>query len=334
MKKFYDIFCLSSLAIGSIIGAGFVSGREIISFFFGQDIFLSCIFTMVGFFVGLSFLFCLHKIKENKFYFVLQPVILVANLIIMSGMLSAIDSLQETFFSIDKKYPILSIIALVISNIVLSKGIKGIENVNFFLVPVIVLILIFVCLSKSIEMPALTYAIKPVSLIEYVGLNIFMSAILFIDAGEKYKKSTSIISSFIVSLILTVLIALISLSFYGENDKILSADIPLLYFARNTYLLFVPYCICLVLGIFTTLISSHYPLFCIIENKQYTILNRIVLSVVAVLISRMGFYNIVKDIYPILGFVGASVLVVISILTVFSPKRRQANTLIPLTHKE
>ena len=334
MKKLYDILCLASLAIGSIIGAGFVSGREIISFFMGQDIVISCIFIMIGFFIGLSFLFCVHKIKDNKLYFVLQPIILVANLIIMSGMLSAIDSLQETFFGLDKRYPLLSIISLIISNIILSKGINGIENVNFFLVPVIIIVLASVCLSKSVEMPVMTYRIKPISLFEYVGLNIFMSAILFIDAGEKYKKSTSLFSAFLVSLILTVLIFLISISLYGESDKIISSDIPLLNFAKSTYLLYLPYSVCLIFGIFTTLISSHYPLFCIVENKQFTIFNRVVLSLIALIISRLGFYNIVKDIYPIIGFVGAIVLIFISILTIFSREGRLSNTLLPQARKE
>lgn len=334
MKKDNGVLSLTNLSIGSIIGAGFVSGREIISFFFGQDIILSCIFVMIGFFLSLTFLFCVHKIKDNKLFFVVQPIILIANLIIMSGMLSAIDSLQQTFFSIDKRYPIFSVIALIISNIVLYKGIRGIESVNFFVVPVIVVVLISVCLSKKIELPVMSYRIKPISLFEYVGLNIFMSAILFIDAGEKYKKTTSLIAAFLISLILTVLIAIISLSLYGESDALLSSDIPLLYLAKNTLLLYLPYSVCLIFGIFTTLISSHYPLFCIVENKRYSLFNRVCLSVVALLISRFGFYNIVKDIYPILGFVGAGVLIVISILTVFSREGQPRNTLSRPIYKE
>lgn len=326
MKKPNGFLPLTNLAIGSIIGAGFVSGREILSFFFGQDIILSCIFVMCGFFVCLSVLFCVHKIKENKMYFYFQPIILVANLIIMSGMLSALDSLQESFFSIDKKYPIFSVIALIVSNIVLTKGIRGIENVNFFIVPVIVIVIISVCLSKGASFPVSTCRIKPLPLFEYVGLNVFISAILFVDAGEKYGKASSIAASLAVSVILGLLIAVISISLYGEEDEVLSSDIPLLYLSKKTLLLYLPYSICLVFGIFSTLISSHYPLFCIVENGRFSVFNRILLSLTALLISQLGFYNIVKNLYPALGFIGGGALMFISILTIFSREGRQPNT--------
>ncbi|MBP5177837.1 MAG: hypothetical protein ILP02_04575, partial [Clostridia bacterium] len=78
------------IIVGSVIGAGFVSGRAIVSFFAWQDVRLVSMAVFIGFFLALSFLLTSKNAENTLVFTVCQPVIYVCDLIVLSGMLSAL----------------------------------------------------------------------------------------------------------------------------------------------------------------------------------------------------------------------------------------------------
>ena len=104
MKRFYQIVSSSFIVIGSVIGAGFISGREIVSFFSGAMLIPSVymvgliffLFTMILFRIGEQFG---EETRANravfgKFYPLLEGVILFSCMISVCSMLAGLDALK------------------------------------------------------------------------------------------------------------------------------------------------------------------------------------------------------------------------------------------------
>ena len=308
--------------IGTVIGAGFITGREIITFFHGINLIYSVIMFFIFFTVAICFLLNaknLQKLKIHKFF---QPLILFGNLIILSGMLSALD---DVFFEVTKipfNLPFFSIIMLIISNVVVSKGVEGLKVCNTFLVPlmlVVTAIILFFFGSNKLVVFS-NFNIKNVVL--YIGMNTFMSSTVFNDLGETLTLKQSIFTSIIVSAILCLMIFGIELSLNGCDKSVIDSNVPLLSMLRGRKNIKTIFSLVVVIGIITTLFSSHYPLFLFCENFKKANIAKVTLSVVAFAISRMGFYNIVNYLYPLLGVIGVVYLLITSILLVFFPKEQ------------
>ena len=324
--KSNNVLPLVCLIVGSIIGAGFISGREIVTFFGGQDALISSAACFICFTVVISFLLNVKNLENNAVFGIFQPMILFFDLVIASGMLASFDSVAQSVFGINKDIPTLSLVAVVLSNIILYKGVKGVEKANAILVPLMIAaVMVLVVAGGDFDIVP-TGAIKPLDIISYVGLNTFTAALLFADAGKNLKAGENALAAIISSLVLSGLILLISVATCGAGKKVISSDVPLLTLAAGGSVIYYLYLISFSSGIFTTLLSSHYPLFCFVENKRFTFFNRFILSVAALGISRLGFYNIVDKIYPVIGLFGALGVVAISISTIFFPPKKRKST--------
>ena len=334
MKHFTDCLKLSFLIIGSIIGAGFISGREIVSFFYGQNAFFVSAILCGAFSVFISFILIVKDLENNVVYSLVKPLVLISNFVIMSGMLSGLDSLQEQIVSIDHIYPIFSLVAVILSNIILYRGVKGVEKVNSFLVPVMIAFMIAVTLPSVSFSQVGGDGIKPVKLISYCGLNVFMSAPLFNAAGKGKSVIKSFAAAALSAVVLCVLIYFALSAVTAKGNSALSSPVPTLVLAGDIKIIYYPFAICFIFGIFTTLLSSHYPLFSLVENERSKLFYRILLSVSTLGASRFGFYNIVSYAYPFIGLFGAVVTVVIAISTVIFPPKPRRRTLRPQERTE
>ena len=326
MKTVYRSLRSAFIIVGSVIGAGFASGREVVSFFYGQDLLFTCLLLFVCFFFGFSFLLIDGEAEDNVLFKCTKPLLLFANLIIMSGMLSGLDSAQQSLFGLDHSYPVLSSVCLIISNIILYNDVKGIGKVTVVLVPFMIAVILLTAAVGGLSVPPTSFTVSPVKIVEYVGLNAFISAILFMRVGRGEKSAVNLLAALIASAVICALIYVIGGVLFTGGNAVIYADIPLLSYAQKYAFLTYPFGICLVCGVFTTLLSSHYPLFLFVENERFTAVNRIILSVIALIVARLGFYNIVSYAYPVLGMIGAFVLTVIFVLQVFFRAGRRPRT--------
>lgn len=316
------------IIVGSVIGAGFVSGREIVSFFAWQDVRLVAMAVFIGFFLALSFLLTSKNAENTVVFTVCQPVIYVCDLIVLSGMLSALDAVAFDIFALSPTYPVMSVICLITSNLILHKGVGGLGAVNAVAVPIIV-VLVAALSIKNYSPPIATGAISPVKIVSYVGLNAFSSAVLFMNVGKSAKAGENLLTALFSSLLVAALVFVIASALFGEQSDVLNSDVPLLSMSKTVPFIVYPFGACMVCGIFTTLLSSHYPLFLLVENGRWTVINRIVLSVAAFAISRVGFYGIVSFLYPTIGVIGAAIIVITAISTAVFPKKRPRRTSAP-----
>ncbi|MBQ2717822.1 MAG: hypothetical protein IJF75_04420 [Clostridia bacterium] len=322
----FSIINVVFVIIGTVIGAGFISGREVLSFFNNQSIVFATILIFVLFSSAFYLLLSIKNLPDRKIIKVFEPLVLFSNLIILSGMISAIDELTFSLFPILKKFPFFSIITLILSNFIVSKGVDGLKRVNMFLVPIIILFILTALFTKKTFNIENRIKLNLFSLCCYVGVNTFTSSVVFIDLGKKLSKKESFFSALLSSFILSLLILLIYSSLSKSGDKITNSAIPMLEYLEYNKVLYSVYSIIAYFGIVTTLISAHYPLFNFAKNFQKQKIAKAFVLLIAFAISRFGFYNIVNYLYPITGVIGIIYLIVISILSRFSQLSKRQGT--------
>ncbi len=329
MKKISAYISGASAIIGSIIGAGFITGREIATFFC-IDLSVSGIYLCL-----IMFFICFYLIMSysgnGKVYNIIKKAVAVSNIVIASCMLGAVENIFHSFLRQTEFVKILKIITMIFAFFICCKGIGGISKISAALIPV-ALILLTVILVKKTQFSNYRINISPstgsgiIMPPLYVGMNVFMSFSVIKDACvSKTKKSVCIISA-ISALTLIFFVALIS--YIIKSNGLDSFDMPLLYFLRSDLKAYVLMEIICFIGIFSTLICALYSAFTLTSGK-YALPEKIILALLAYSLSNIGFANIVNNLYPVFGVLGFIVCVII-FLQEFFQARRPKRTLRPL----
>ncbi len=333
VKKTLSAACV---IVGTVIGAGYISGREIVEFFLTGNLIVSVILSACLFMPALYFLLTNELFKGGALKKVSVYFIFVGNLVMLGGMLSAADEAASSVFVFLKKIPIVSVLTLIFCSFTVNKGIRGIEKVNNFLVPftvVFTLVLLFFA-SGFTYIP--TGKLKPLKIISYTGLNLFMSSSVFKKTGETLTKRQAFIVSFLSTAILFGLVTLIGFSLGGDGKLKVSA-VPLL--EKLSFNGFSRYSFSLVLyfGIVTTLLSENLAVFnfadLTIKSEKPRKIAKILICVAAFSLSKIGFYKIVEVLYPAVGVIGAIFVLIAVIFRLLSPKARPRDTLKPQARK-
>lgn len=159
MTKRKSILTLASVYIGTVIGAGFASGQEILQFFgiYGiwgimgvvvSTILLAIISSAV---LQKVYIQKINKFEElGAFYFprnIFKWINLLLAFLLLTGyfvMLAGSGAIVEEHFGLPALYGIISM--SIVSFIVFNFGVEGITRVNNFIVPILIVVIFFVAL--------------------------------------------------------------------------------------------------------------------------------------------------------------------------------------------
>lgn len=310
--------------VGTVVGAGFVSGAELVRFFPTSN-FVPCAYlAAVLLFLGFFLLFRLGA-AHGGFDGVLRAVfgrgaaavrwfVLLSSLVICACMLAGLDSVMAEGFGVSKKLPVLSA-ALVLALFFLSaKGLKGIGAVNLCLVPVILCFVVYLgCQDMSAG-----YAFSPAgdpfaafaNILLYVGMNVFLAAPVVCDLGARGAGAGA---AGLASCAIGFAVAVILANIYTAGANAILADMPLLSALGGGSAARI-FAVVSAFGIVTTLFSSWYPLGAKAEETPKPRLVRAIVLGAAFLLSRMGLKNIVDRFYPFLGLAGVIFLLVCAVM--------------------
>lgn len=313
--------------LGTVLGAGFISGSELIKFFPSQNflpsIFLSGIIFLLFFGVLLyvgkkldGFDGVLNFIFKDKSKYALA-VFNLCSLCICATMLAGIDSLFFECFSVAKTIPIFSLSALILCFFVCKKGVNGINKITSFLIPIVLsFIFLYSFIYKGGEYQFYqTQKYNAVWLsLSYVGVNVFLSAPVVCDLGKNANNFSVLIFSIVVSVCAYIILSLV----FKEGANAINSDMPLLYVinAKGEVggKIFAIFCLC---GILCSLFSSFYALQLSTKNKPKL---RILACCLIFLLSRIGLKGIISTIYPIFSVCGL-VFVFLILVNMFKIKR-------------
>ncbi|MBE5735131.1 MAG: hypothetical protein E7361_01635 [Clostridiales bacterium] len=317
------VFELVSVIIGTFIGAGFVSGREVATYFsrFG---FVGCVCAILEILFFYIFIkYCLHfgkkynngdkkSVSNNKMLQTFVNIVVVLSAVINVGaMIAGVYSIGNILYNDLVAYALV-VMLILLTILALKYRYNGMRLVNIILVPVLVILIAVIALttianSSTITMPNLDVLSSVfggvVSSIIYVFFNMLLLGVLLIKIGYKYSTKEIERSSRISSIIIGIMILVITLSITLSATHVMSSDMPLLAESINMGSVYsVIFAICQFCGIYTTIISSSYITVDYL-NRKFSSYNFCVFITIllGIFVSLFGFSNIVKYLYSLTG---------------------------------
>lgn len=318
---------------GSFLGAGFVSGQELLQFFgeFGGYGILGMLLTVGGFwlFSVLSMLIAkranivdFDKViigKEgSKLRTVFGAIIYFFLFGVMIIMIAGAGSLLRELFGM----PLIAANALMTVLVILVAvlGTQGLLASFSLLVPALVAVAIVVGIAVfvkfgggSIEWHGMSGS-NPLlgnwvfAFISYTSHNLMAAVSILVPLSAHVKEEKTIHKGMLMGSGLLLLIFLgILLPVTFHKDMIADADLPMLTFAQNIgVILGWVYAVLLLGGMFMGALSSLYAMVervkCIGPLKGLPMM--IVISLLSLAGSLFGFKELVGTVFPIFGYIG------------------------------
>lgn len=334
-----NIIKVISILIGTIIGAGFASGKEIYVFFkiFGNlgvvGIIVSTILTGL---IIYSVLYISKKkyitsnenfldtISNNKIDAIQKTTKMILKNIINVFLIISFFIMAAGWSAYFKqKYGIAIFITAGIMGILLYltflNNIDGIMKISSYIVPVLIVIILFIAykniaLSDVITFPQTTAPIWYVILnaIIYSSYNSIMLIPILISVSETVKNTKEIkIITIITSIILLILSLCIFQILNLAQFDINNVELPILEILSGSTAQETLYSIVVIIAIFTTAVSAGYGFLENIKDKAKYKKVAGLICLLAIPISYLGFGKLINIMYPLFGAIGMYQIILI-----------------------
>lgn len=322
------------LIIGTVIGAGFASGREIVSFF-GASYISPVVAVVCGLLIAAgSFLFLAMGTKfgaknvsevNTRIFGRLHPVadlfLLFNSLIVLAGMLAGLDSLGNMLFRLQ---PLYSVVGGLLCGLVVYKGVSGLVRCNTLLIPAVIGVIIAVCvISLGTPLSDFTPRFSLAACIVYSSMNLILASTVLATTDVGLK--TAAICSVLAGAVMTVLMLLI---IFALNANGAEGAMPLLSFARAYPPLFYTMAAVVAAAIFTTMLTAASGLTdwltAAVGDRKFAVA---VVMLAGLILSNLGFEAVVSWLYPVIGVLGA-LYVVAALITVVRMRTKRHGRLI------
>ena len=327
---------ISSIYVGTVIGAGFASGREIIEFFgiyglkgiFGMTI-SGILFSILGSLLLLKiytnkingFDDLLYKIFGKHLSQVLDIIIIISLYTGFSIMISASGAIFKE--ELGMAYSSGVFFMIILSFIVFLFNIEGLSFINSILVPLLTIGIIFTAIYLNTMGEYDFYNINGVNL-SHKG-NFFTSALLYVGSNSLIiiivfsslfplinSKKNAITGGLVGGFILYILGLSILLSMLIYYPNVINMDIPMLkitnYISSN-YRKF--YALILWCAIFTTAIANGSSFVNRFSNNKNKLIVSGIFCIISIPLANIGFSKLISFIYPVFGLIGFFVLIFI-----------------------
>lgn len=344
MKRIFSRQALQIAAtyIGTVVGAGFGSGQEVLQFFgfYGAKGLLGVVVATLMFaFFGIQIMHLGHRLharshREVLIYLcgpslgkLMDWVITLFLLGATSVMLAGSGAIFAEHLHLPYWVGVISTIVLVILTALF--GLRGILAVNSLIVPLLIIFVTGICgynllghthLVESISIYRPDLGVAPhwlLAAILYVAYNLILTTAVFAPLGAKIHDPNLLTAGGLLGGgILGLLAFMLTLTLLVHYPTVTRYQVPILY-VISPYGLGIKILFTLVLWgeIFSTIIGDVYGLTA--RLQQATSLPGLLLTGtclgLATLITQFGFAKLVSIIYPLLGyisliFIGALIL--------------------------
>lgn len=347
-----NIFKVVFVIIGTLIGAGFASGQEVYLFFFSYGvkglfgILISSILMGLVIYKTLlivdkykietykDFLEVFIRTKKEETFFNLKNIInIVINTFILVTFFIMIAGFGAYFEQeLGRSSLIGSLLLAGLSFLVFMTNIKGFVKANEVLVPILI---IFIAIIGFLNLKQINIGQLENYLIRANQSNYIVSSILYCSYNsillipilitlKDYINSKKQIRT--IAIITTGIIILLSGSIFlllvKVDVDITKLEMPAVYVVSNMFKFLRGIYGFIILGsIFTTAISLGTSF---LQNtsknrKSYTQI-ALIMCIISVLVSKIGFSNLINSLYPIFGYLG-----LIQILALVGKRQKKVN---------
>ena len=302
---------------GTIIGAGFATGKELLVFFKGESGFYTILLISAVLLIGITSViyFKMVKIKPDGSFFK------IVFLTFAGGCYTIMLACggQTLYDTLNFDYRIGVFITFLVTIIVIRFGIEGVYKFNAFATPLITISLILISvmgISKPVfnifsspDMPYVPY----LNAILYAGYNI-LAVLPFISAISKETDEkegiSGIISGFLVVLITSIAVKLMLNNYFLliANESIPILKIIGIISQQISYI----YSVVLYTSIVTTGVNLLYVLVKKLNKGKLGFKGILLTSLPFLVISFLGFVSLLENIYTYFGYIG--IVIIISII--------------------
>lgn len=328
----FDTLKVATTYAGTIIGAGFASGQELMQFFvvYGS-IGLIGIIVAGGLFAWLGghILELGHRLKATGYhqllYYLCGPRVgLVLDIIIaaflfsiLTVMLAGAGTMWRDNFDLPYNVGLAAMAFVVI--LTTWRGIQGIAAANVILTPLLalttVLVSLYSLLYHGLDLDFVWLAVQEtqrpaphwlLASVLYVSYNLVMGATVLGPLGASIaSKQARSLGSIAGGITLAALATLVTLVIMVHYPSVLEYEIPMLYIAsiQHTFNL-VAYSCMFLTAMYTTASASLYGCSAKLQSTTGLHFGICVLSIIAasLLCSQVGFANLIAIIFPLFGY--------------------------------
>lgn len=299
----------ASVFIGTVIGAGFATGKEV-ALYFGKTAPVIAVFS--GLLLGFLCSFFMHigKISggENFNGFLLKKrkgvvdaILFICAFITFTAMFSGAEVLIRSTFGISH----IGIPTVIAAAVIAVKGLKSLKTLNSLLVPVIVVLIavIFVRCGRVSKEGGYNF----LNGIAYAALNIMLAGAVMVRLGAGASDKTIASAGVVSGVVLAVILGMIALIVTGRE----SMSMPMFEAAKSVGLKNVSG-ILIFASVFTTMVSAlelaAQKFRAFVPDKRLSALTVCLMAYPVVLIFE--FDEIVAYFYPVVSVFGVLMLIV------------------------
>jgi uncharacterized membrane protein YkvI len=322
--------------IGTVVGAGFASGQEILKFFtlFGEySTAAILVSTLLFAWVGNRILLLGARLRANSYRQLtaylfgerLAAVIDLFMLIMLFGvtvaMLAGVGALFQEHLKIPFQIGVL--LTMILTYFTILRGMNGILTANSIIVPMMIALISFICLKTLFEtshplprIPASPSWSWLASAVSYAAFNAGLAVSVLVPLGNEIQDKRSLIAGGLIGA--TGLGGMLLAANYAMSvrmPEILDYQVPMA-FITSTYgpVLQVLFIVVLWGEIFSTLIANVFGISSQLSDPLQTASGSLVtVSILtsAFFASQIGFKNIVAYLYPIFGYISFLLLIML-----------------------
>lgn len=340
MRDVRNILAVSFGYVAAIVGAGFASGQEIVSFFlrYGK---MSIIGIVIAVFIFSAFsytvLACCVDRGINS-YDDLMSVLFgrktACKLVKYATVLFALSTLcvmtacagemGAVCFGAERIYG--ALVFSLICGIIFTLNAGKLIRLNSFLGAMIIFGIIFTCfyiLRYREHQTFVNTSSIAVSGAVYAGYNLLTAGSLLAGMSVYLNnKKEALLSSFASGMILFIMITLIWGVLGIYHGKINLGEIPMLTMAmRQGRAMGIAYSVMLSLAVFTTALSGGFGITDIVGGKIGRKKTALLAVVIAFCTSGGGFSRLINILYGICGYIGLVIAVAVMFSTVKTQKK-------------
>lgn len=323
-KSWKHIMQIAFTYIGTVVGAGFASGREIIEFFvqYGSQGMVAILLSSLLFiWAGVRVMMVAYRIQAKSYqdistYLFGKAVGTLFNVILMfvllgttSVMLAATGALFMESFQMTTQIGIWA--SMICLFIVTKKGLNAIHSINSLLVPALIG---FTCLVFLYTQPWATNHVTVESIrpwawlsspLYYVALNVSLSQAVLVPIGRQATSERTLVwGGLLGGLGIGLLLTLAFQSMSAQLPTLSQVEMPMIFllqgFGQGIPTLFA---LLVYAEVFSTLVANVFGL---TEHlRQITRLRKTTIIVcilgISYLISFIGFGPLLRILYPLFG---------------------------------
>lgn len=329
MKRWIGALQVAAVYVGTVIGAGFATGREIVEFFtrFGFIGIISILVAGYLFIIlGTRIMVKAIDLRANSYevfnqYLFGKNIAKLMNIFMMfmllgvcGVMFSGAGAVFKENLGIDKNIGIY--ITILLTLIIMLIGTKGVFAVNTFVVPMMI-IFNFIVMSQSILLPNFVdtffhipaidngwkFILSPFS---YAALNLTLAQAVLVPIAYEVNNKEIVRLGGVIGGALLTLILLSSHLTLVMLPNITQFEIPMAIIVQNTFGSIYFVYVAIIYGeIFTSIIGNVYGLGK--QLQQYISLKMIwiyiMIIAIVMLISKINYGTLLSILYPLFGYI-------------------------------